>query len=81
MTIKTAISIRPALLERIDRTARVLQLSRSALLARAAEKYLEELENRQTLAALDAVYAEEPTAEDLETERHMVALLRQASDG
>ena len=69
MATKTAISLDETLLERIDRAARDLDLPRSRLLARAAEEFLTEHENRKLLERLDRAYSDPPTAEEAEVRR------------
>lgn len=69
MAIKTAVSLDEDLLERIDRVAQELRLPRSRLLARAAEEFLTEHENRRLLERLNRAYSEQPTAEEAELRR------------
>ena len=65
-TIKTAISIDPPLLERIDRLAKKLELPRSRLLALAAEEFLQRDERRQVVRAIN-----EACQDDTEAERRL----------
>jgi len=67
--VKTAVSLDEKLLERIDQAAEELRLPRSRLLARAAEDFLSERENRKLLERLDRVYGDPPTAEEEELRR------------
>ena len=71
MTVKTAISLRPPLLNRIDSSAKELGLSRSAFLAAAAEELIQKLENRKLLRQLDEVYADAPDQEERELQERM----------
>lgn len=64
--VKTAVSLDEKLLERIDQVADELRLPRSRLLARAAEEFLVEHENRKLLERLNRAYSEGPTAEEVE---------------
>lgn len=61
---KTAISLEPLLLDRIDDLARELKVSRSRLLALAAEDFLRKHENARMLAQIELAYADEPTREE-----------------
>lgn len=61
---KTAISLESPLLDRIDELARELEVSRSRLLALAAEDFLRKHENARMLRQLDLAYADEPTPEE-----------------
>lgn len=69
MVIKAAVSLDENLLERIDRAARELRLSRSRLLARAAEQFLADHENRALVERLNRAYSVQPTAEEAELRR------------
>lgn len=63
-TTKTAISLDPPLLDRIDSLARELDVSRSRLISLAAEEYLRRHDSARMLAALDRAYADGPTQEE-----------------
>jgi Ribbon-helix-helix protein, copG family len=52
--MKTAISIPDATFARVDATAARLGVSRSEFFARAAERWLKDLEGPETTAAIDA---------------------------
>jgi metal-responsive CopG/Arc/MetJ family transcriptional regulator len=52
--VKTAISIPDATFARVEETAARLGLSRSEFFARAAERWLADLEGAETTAAIDA---------------------------
>lgn len=70
-TVKTAVSLEGSLLERIDGLAEELDLPRSRVIARAAEEFLQRRETRRLLEELNEVYADEPTAEEIELRRRM----------
>ena len=62
--VKTAISLDQSLFDELVRLARSMQVSRSELLAKALAEYLERRHNRELLAELNEVYAEEPDEEE-----------------
>jgi len=62
--VKTAISLEPSLFDQLRQAAHELNMSRSRLIAEAVEEYLIRRRNRETLAQLNAVYAEEPDEEE-----------------
>lgn len=72
-SVKTAISLEEGLLERIDRRAQELSVSRSRFLAEAAEERLRRQESREMKARLDEVYAD---GEPPEERKRRKALLR-----
>ena len=53
--MKTAISIPDATFARVETTAARLGVSRSEFFARAAERWLTDIEDTETTAAIDAV--------------------------
>ena len=53
--VKTAISLRDQTFERVNRKAAEMRMSRSEFFARAAERYLEQLESTSVTAAIDEV--------------------------
>lgn len=55
MPMKTAISIPDATFTRVETTAARLGVSRSEFFSRAAERWLAELDDAETTAAIDAV--------------------------
>ncbi len=55
--MKTAISVPDSTFERVDEAAQRLGVSRSEFFARAAERWLEDLEGDETTAAIDAALA------------------------
>ncbi|HVF61941.1 MAG TPA: hypothetical protein VNJ70_19205 [Thermoanaerobaculia bacterium] len=61
---KTAISLESPLLDRIDDLARELEVSRSRLLALAAEDFLQKHENARMLRQIELAYADGPTEEE-----------------
>ena len=59
-TIKTAVSIDRDLFSRGEVLAKQLQLTRSGLIAQALEEFISKRRNRNILAKLNQVYANEP---------------------
>ncbi len=62
--MKTAISVRDNLFERIDAFARKRNLSRSRVFSDAAEEYLKRQEEEDITANLNAVYSKEDSSVD-----------------
>ncbi|HXA29230.1 MAG TPA: hypothetical protein VN193_10845 [Candidatus Angelobacter sp.] len=62
--MKTAISIPDATFQAAERVAKRLDLSRSELYARAVARFVAEHSAEGVTAALDRVYAEQPSAVD-----------------
>ena len=62
--MKTAISVRDNLLERIDQFARKRNLSRSKVFSDAAEEYLKRQEEDDITANLNEVYSKEDSSVD-----------------
>ncbi|MEQ1604916.1 MAG: ribbon-helix-helix protein, CopG family [Pyrinomonadaceae bacterium] len=62
--MKTAISVRDNLFERIDSYSKARKISRSQLFCEAAEEYLEKRENNDITANLNAVYSVEDSSVD-----------------
>lgn len=62
--VKTAISLRESLFERVDKLARELQISRSRLFVLAVEDFIRSHENRQLLEAINAAYDDLPDPEE-----------------
>ncbi|MBK7601095.1 MAG: ribbon-helix-helix protein, CopG family [Acidobacteria bacterium] len=60
--IKTAISIKDSLFEKIDQLARDLQVPRSHIFVLAVEEYLKRQENLRILARINEAYKDEPEA-------------------
>ena len=59
-TTKTAISLEKSLFQQVDELASELQIPRSRLFVMAVEEFIQRHQNQQLLAALNAVYDEEP---------------------
>jgi metal-responsive CopG/Arc/MetJ family transcriptional regulator len=57
--MKTAISIPDATFARVEASAARLGVSRSEFFARAAERWIADLEDAQTTAAIDAVLGDD----------------------
>jgi metal-responsive CopG/Arc/MetJ family transcriptional regulator len=57
--VKTAISIPDATFERVEASAARLGVSRSEFFARAAERWIADLEDTETTAAIDAVLGDD----------------------
>ena len=62
--VKTAISLQETLLQKIDATARDLDISRSRLFALAAEEFLHRYQNHKLLEAINAAYDDLPDPEE-----------------
>jgi hypothetical protein len=65
--MKTAISLSDGTFHRVDRAAKQLGLSRSELFARAAESWLDALEDDGTTEAIDRVIGEIPADHEFTT--------------
>lgn len=59
--MKTAISLPDETFERVERAARKLGVSRSEFFARAAERWLDDLEDERTTRAIDRAVAGLPS--------------------
>jgi metal-responsive CopG/Arc/MetJ family transcriptional regulator len=59
--VKTAISLPDTTFQRVENAARRLGVSRSEFFARAAERWLNDLDDDQTTAAIDRAIAETST--------------------
>ena len=68
-TVKTAISIDKSLFTQANALARSMKISRSRLFVIALEDYLRQQENREILAKVNAVYADEPDESEKELRR------------
>ena len=65
LTMKTAISVRDHLFERINKYVSKEKISRSQLFCEAAEEYLDKRENDEDVtASLNALYAVEDSSVD-----------------
>ena len=62
--VKTAISLRQSLFDRVEALARELHISRSRVFALAAEAYVQRYENQRLLEAINAAFDELPDSED-----------------
>jgi metal-responsive CopG/Arc/MetJ family transcriptional regulator len=58
--VKTAISLPDTTFERVQRAAQELGVSRSEFFARAAERWLDDLENDRTTEAINQAIADVP---------------------
>lgn len=63
-TIKTAISLNKSLFAQANLLARKMKVSRSRLFVIALEDFIRQQENRELLAKINAVYADEPDEEE-----------------
>ena len=75
--MKVAISIPDAIHEAAEELAGQLELSRSALYARAIEAFVKENRRLQVREALDAVYGSEPSELDPVLDRLQTDALRE----
>ena len=64
--VKTAISIREPLFEKLEELADEMDMSRSRLLALALEQFIERYENRRLLEEINTAYADDSQEEELE---------------
>ena len=62
--VKTAISLRESLFERVDKLARELHISRSRLFVLAVEEYIRQVENQELLQAINVAYDEPPSPDE-----------------
>jgi metal-responsive CopG/Arc/MetJ family transcriptional regulator len=76
--VKTAISIPDTTFARVEASAARLGVSRSEFFARAAERWLADLEDAQTTAAIDAVLGDDE--QDIAFVQQAAAALVQHSD-
>ena len=76
--MKTAISLPDATFERIERAAKKLGVSRSEFFARAAERWLDDLEDEGATDAINRAIADVP--EDTEFTVAAAAALARADD-
>lgn len=74
--VKTAISIPEQVFRRVEEQASRLGMSRSEFFTRAASRWLDELDDKQETAAINAVLAEAgPQDDDIEFVTHAARLL------
>jgi metal-responsive CopG/Arc/MetJ family transcriptional regulator len=81
-SVKTSISLERALLRQIDSLAHELDITRSRLIAMAAEDFIRRHESKRMVAALDRAYFHGPTLEETRVsaamrERHRRRLARE----
>lgn len=76
--MKTAISIPDATFARVEESAARLGVSRSEFFARAAERWIADLEDTQTTAAIDAVLGD--AEQDVAVVERAASLAAQHSD-
>jgi metal-responsive CopG/Arc/MetJ family transcriptional regulator len=76
--MKTAISIPDATFARVEASAARLGVSRSEFFARAAERWIADLEDTQTTAAIDAVLGDDE--QDIAFVERAASLAAQYSD-
>lgn len=78
--MKTAISIPDATFARVESEAARLGVSRSEFFARAAERWLAEIDDDGTTEAINRALEGEDQEEELEFARRAARLLAQSSD-
>ena len=74
--MKTAVSLGDELLEQTDRLARQMKVSRSRLISRALQAYLDQRRQQQIIHQLNRVYAGKPEAADAGVTKKMKAKFR-----
>jgi metal-responsive CopG/Arc/MetJ family transcriptional regulator len=79
--VKTAISLKRSLFERVDALARELQIPRSRLFALAAEDFIRRYENQQLLDAINAAYEDQPDPDEKTVRDGMRLRHRQLVEG
>ncbi len=79
--MKTAISVPDKVFDRVERRVKALGMSRSEFYARAAERYLEDLDGEGLTARIDAAIAADPASiqEQIEWTRAGLASLDAAT--
>ncbi len=70
-TVKTAISLRESLFQRVDALAEEMHVSRSRLFVVALEELLERRQNQQLLRKINAAYDDGPSPQEQTLRRHM----------
>lgn len=78
--VKTGISLDAELFEAAERLARELNLSRSALYARALEELIERRRSSELLNEFNAAYGESPDPEDQALLRGIRRTMRRVGD-
>ena len=71
--VKTAISLKPELLEKVDSAAQEMEMPRSHLFVLAVEEFLQRLENQQLVETINKVHGE---FRDPNEESNMTAMRR-----
>ena len=66
--MKTAISVPDKVFDRVEKRVKALGMSRSEFYARAAERYLEDLDGEGLTARIDAAIAAAPVSGDEQSE-------------
>ncbi|HET9209616.1 MAG TPA: ribbon-helix-helix protein, CopG family [Thermoanaerobaculia bacterium] len=79
--IKTAISLQDSLVERLDRLARELNISRSQLFSRAADEFLQRHESQALLDAINRAYDDYPDKEEVAQREAMRSKQRRLMEG
>jgi predicted transcriptional regulator len=79
--VKTAISLQGSLVERLDRLARELNISRSQLFSRAADEFLQRHESQALLDAINRAYDDSPDQEEITERKAMRNKQRRLMEG
>lgn len=79
--VKTAILLQQSILERMDKLARELNLSRSQLFAQAADEFLRRHQGGDLVGAINRAYESSPDLEEEEQMKRMRHLHRRAVEG
>jgi antitoxin MazE6 len=64
-TIKTAISLKKELFEKVNKLARDLNISRSRLFVLAVQHYIKEIENRNMLTEINNAFSDPADPEEI----------------
>lgn len=80
-TVKTAISIDKSLFRQANALATKMKVSRSRLFVIALEDYMRQLESREILEKINAVYSGEPDEEEKELKRRIRKSHRRLVEG
>lgn len=80
-SIKIVISINKSLFAQANTLTCSMKISRSRLFVIALEDYMRQQENRKLLEGINAVYADEPSAEEKELLRRMRKSHRRLVEG
>jgi len=79
--VKTAISLRGSLFERVNDLAQELRVSRSRLFVLAVEEFIQRHENRRLLEALNDAYDDVPDSDEQALHDKMRQRHRQLVEG